>query len=73
MFRCSPSNTITRQRVQRLAQTTLGIEARVGHGNCADYQSVSAKSFDLESQALQVLAIGIECFPFSRPEVKSQR
>ena len=73
MFRCSPSNTITRQRVQRLAQTTLRIEARVRHWHCADYQSMSTKSFNLESQTLEVFSIGVECFPFSRPKVKRQR
>src|SRR5437016_9529959 len=73
MFRCSPSNTITRQRVQRLAQTTLRIEARVRHRHCADYQSMSTKSFNLESQTLEVFAIGVERFPFGRPKVKRQR
>src|SRR5437867_7860828 len=73
MFRCSTSNTITRQRVECLAQTTLRIEARVLHRHCADYHSMSTKSFNFESQTLEVFAIGVERFPFSRPKVKRER
>src|SRR2546425_3082920 len=34
---------------------------------------MSTKSFNLESDTLQVFAIGVERFPFSRAEVKRQR
>ena len=58
--------------VERLAQTALGVEARMRHWHRVDDQRVTAKSFDLESQPLEILAIRIERFALGGPEVKRQ-
>src|SRR2546423_4200185 len=61
------------QCVERLAQTTLGVEARMRHWNGIDDERMPAESFDLESQPLEVLAIRIERLPFRRSKMERQR
>ena len=67
VFRRCAGHAVTRQRVERLTQTTLGVEARVRHWYGVDYERVPAKSFDLESKALEILAIRIECLALAGP------
>src|SRR6266542_292834 len=64
-------DTIAGERIETLAQTTLGIEARMRHRDATDDERVSAKSFDLEPQALQVLAIRLERITFGGAEMQS--
>ena len=66
-------DAIPRQRIERLAQTALGVEPRMRHRNGVDDQRVSAESFDFESELLEVFAIGIERFSLGWAKVKRQR
>jgi hypothetical protein len=68
----STGHSISGQCIERLSETTLGVEARMGHRHGVDDQRVSAKSLHLESQPLQVFAIGVERLALGRPEMESQ-
>src|SRR5258706_10778703 len=72
VFRRRAGHAVPRQRVERLTQTALGVEARVRHWYRVDDERVPAKSFDLESKALEVLAIGIECFALGGAKMQCQ-
>ena len=73
VLRGSAGDTVSRESIERLPQTTLGVKARVRHRHGIHDQRVSSKSFDLESQPLEVFAIGIERVALSGAEVKCQR
>ena len=63
-------DTIAGESIECLAQTTLGIEARMRHWDATDDEGVSAKSFDLEPETLQVLAIRFERITFGGTEMQ---
>src|ERR1700693_4992214 len=65
-------DAVASQRVQRFTQTTLGIKALVRHWHGVDDERVSPKSLYFETQALEILPIGVERLALSRTEVKGQ-
>src|SRR5687768_7163006 len=70
---CGTGNAVASQRVERLAQAELGVESTVRHRYGIHDQRASAKALDLESNALEIFAILLECIGFRGPEVKRYR
>src|SRR5882672_2111154 len=57
VFGRDAGDAVPSQGIQRLTQAALGVEARMWHRNGVDDERMSAESFDLESQALEVFPI----------------
>ena len=70
MLRRRAGDAISGESVERLPQAPLGVESGVGHGHRVHYQRVSPKSFDLESEPLEVFAIRIERLAFGGAEMQ---
>ena len=66
------AKAVARQRVERLAQAALRIEARVRQRNAAYEKRVPSESFDFEADSLEQLAVRFERLTFSGPEVQRE-
>ena len=70
---CAAGVAIAGERRQRLAQASLGIEARMRHRHAADEQRVSAEPLDLEAEPREHVAVRLERVALGGTEVQRQR
>src|SRR2546423_5526871 len=67
-----PGDSVTGEGVECLPQAPLGVEPRMRHRYRVHDQGVSTEAFNLETQSLEVFAVGVERLPLRRAEMKSE-
>ena len=61
------------ERVERVAQAALRVEARVRHGDCVHDQRVPAEAVDLEADAREEVAVLVERLALDQGEAIGDR
>src|SRR5688500_4603687 len=70
---CGSRDAVAGERIQRLAQTALGIEARVRHRNAVHDECAASETFHLEPELLEIFPVCLEGIAFSRAEMERYR